>query len=164
MRIYRVVVSILVLFVCAVGAACLGAASGLLPADTLSRFIKEYSLYVGPFCVLLSVLTAYLDRALLERKGIDVPLQLGNLRIASEAIEDFLKKGVEAEGFVRSCTVKITHKKKVNVQVRCTILPEKDVPQLTSYLQEKMLRELKERIGVQNVGQVQVIVRRLLAK
>lgn len=162
MRIYRVFVLLLVLCICVVGVVFLAFSGGFISPDAFF-ILKDYSFYIGIFCIFLSFTTACLDRSIVRERGIEIPLELGNLRILREAIEHFLKKSMEAESFVRSCTVNIHYKKGVNVYVKCAIFPEKEVMQLTGFLQQKVVEELNK-IGIKDIGQVHILVKRLLTK
>jgi uncharacterized alkaline shock family protein YloU len=118
----------------------------------------------GCFLWLISLTIAYTDHRLVEQeKAVILSGALGEVKILKSAIEDFITKVVTEEYSVREAKPKLILKKRgslvhLNVGVDSSI----PIPEIVSKLQNRVKDSLENVIGIQNLRDIRVKVKRIV--
>jgi len=163
MRVFDTVVAFLLSLVW--GVLLLGEASGKLFIGNLTAKASRGVLTgVGVLFLLIAflIIMSAMRRA---KKEPNVVLNnpQGEVRVAYSAIEDFIRKLGPSMGGVRELRprVQVTGKG-VEVTCRVTLEAADSIPTIAAAVQERIMQQLKETLGIDNVHQVRVHVSKIL--
>ena len=143
-----------------------------IPLEQIIEFIRQtYTnfngriavLYTGLGLLVLGLFNVYLALLSFRRKAfVIIPGAQGEIKIAYGTLENLVEKtGRDLGGIDRISTRIIPKKKKISLEIRLSLGAAVNVVDISHRLQDLVREQLGEVLGIANLGDVKVVVRKI---
>ncbi len=118
---------------------------------------------VGVVFILLALGEIYTGgKSLTQEPAVSFSNPLGEVKITYSALEDYIRRVAQSSHEILHLKPKVREGRQgLEVEVRVVVTEEVNIPRMTGSLQDLILRNLKESIGIENVAQVKVHVSKI---
>ncbi len=134
--------------------------------DSLSRLTLEQSLYLAG-AVLLFVLLFYLRASYREkvRKVIAFESPKGQVQISQKAVVDLIRRVCAQLPEVEKCQPHLKFRgKTLHIEVNIHLRADRRLGDIKMLLDEQITQVLRDRIGLEHLGKINVVITRLIGE
>lgn len=120
-------------------------------------------IYIGLGLLVLGVFNVYLALLSFRRKAfVIIPGAQGEIKIAYGTLENLVEKtGRDLGGINRISTRIIPRKRKISLEIRLSLSQAVNVVDISHRLQDLVREQLGEVLGIANLGDVKIVVRKI---
>lgn len=161
-----------IIFIGLGGVLLLALQGDFIPLEQIIEFIRQTYinfngriavLYTGLGLLALGLFNVYLALGSFRRKAfVRIPGSQGEIKIAYGTIENLVEKiSRDLGGIDRISTRIIPRKKKISLEIRISLGAVTNVVDISHRLQELVREQMEDVLGIANLGDVKIVVRKI---